>query len=128
MVVASSCGPKDVVYGPPVATSDHKTIFIECRSSDVIDGTLHAVRDYRDSHVDTFVNFLHNCNFNKLFSEVSNDKKAIILHNYLSKAFKLIPCEYVIISSKDKPGMTPKIKLLIHKRNFVFFYKKRFCL
>ena len=78
--------------------------------------TYRRVYDYRHSKLTSAINYIAGVNFVNLY--MSNDVNVMcdILYDHLYKAISLIPCETVVITTRDKKWMTPLVKSLINRR------------
>ena len=74
--------------------------------------------DLRESNVNVFVSHLSRVNFTPMYSELHDlDDKCLFLNDaILSALVHFIPSSTVIMTTKDKPYITPVIKALIYDR------------
>ena len=104
--------------GPPIQTSDHNTVLL--RSSKNIlddDSVVHIpVWDFRESHLADFLQYLSKQDFSSLETVLSVDEMCDIFYNILYASISVIPFEMVTLTKRDKPWITPVLKLLIQKR------------
>ena len=120
------------LYFPPTITpnlgnSDHHTVFLKSRklrlSAPVV---LHKVYDYRESKLTSFFEDLLSYPWYHFYaSEESLDIKCEIFHGILERSMSKIPFDYVQMTEKDKPWITPLVKMLINKR-YTAFRNKQF--
>ena len=103
--------------GPPIDNSDHCSILLR--------STLHMrdassrcipVWDFRSSNLDEFVFRLSTVDFTAIESTVSVDAMCDMFYQLLHSCLSAIPYEMVTLTSRDKPWLTPLLKLLIDKR------------
>ena len=108
-----------VSVGPPIATSDHRSILCSpkhrltfCNQRECV------VYDLRESFIGAFLLELSKCNFSSVYNmDLNVDDKCHILSDIIEYCFKkTIPCKTVIMTSRDKPFITPLIKSLINER------------
>jgi hypothetical protein len=105
--------------GPPLGTSDHRTIFLKTKShSAAASGKIIKFRDYRSSNLAQFTERLSNADFSSVIHESSVDTKCSAFYQILEDAesCRPIPVEFITLSDQDKPWITPLLKLLINKR------------
>ena len=108
-----------ISVGPPVGSSDHRTVLCTPKTKiPPADCKIQAVYDLRDSHVNDFLSKLNAVNFFPLYDmNLSLDDKCRIFNDCLWLCFvETIPCQYVTMTPRDKPYVTPLIKLLINQR------------
>lgn len=108
-----------VSVGPPVSTSDHRTIF--CSPKKNIRALNHkfvTVYDLRDSYINAFIHKLSCVNFTSFYDmNMPLDDKVRQLSGIIEECFtQTIPSSTVAMSPKDKPYITPLLKSLINKR------------
>lgn len=109
----------DVIVGPPVATSDHSTIFCSPKRNDQFSNLkVCTVLDLRESFINSFLNLLECIDFRPLYDmSLSCDEKCYLFFDMLHFCFtQTIPSNSVIMKPQDKPFMTPLLKLLINQR------------
>ena len=103
--------------GPPLGTSDHRTIFLKTKShSTVVSERIIKFRDYRSSNLAQFIERLSYADFSSVTHESSVDIKCSAFYQILEDAASCIPVDFIILSDRDKPWITPLLKLLINKR------------
>ena len=85
----------------------------------------HRVFDYRESRFTKFFDTLILFPWQRFYLSNQNvDEKCDIFHNCIDEAISKIPVEYVPMTDKDKPWITPFIKSLINKRYHAFRRKQ----
>jgi len=109
----------ETTVGPPVSTSDHKTVL--CFPNNEIipsDDKVFSVYDLRDSNVDAFISLLSTIGFQGVYDpNISTEEKCTIFVETMKYCFsKKIPVSKVTLSSRDKPYVSPLIKSLINQR------------
>ena len=106
------------VVGPPVGNSDHNSIFLRS-STDVnnVSTRCFPVWDFRESNVKRFLSRLSTMLDSSTF-KTSNSVNDMCSHLYESiySSMCVIPYEMVTLTSRDKPWITPLLKLLLNKR------------
>ena len=108
-----------VEVGPPIATSDHRSILCKptkvCQFSDKRESVFY---DFRESNVTAFLLCLSQTNFSPMYNtQISLNDKCSFLNEAIESSFlHCIPRHSVIMTSKDKPYITPMIKHLINER------------
>lgn len=109
----------NVEVGPPIASSDHRSIFCEpknaCQFLDIRESVFY---DFRESNVNAFLSELNQFDLSHMYDmKLSVNEKCSILNDAVRFSFlRCIPCHSVTMSSKDKPYVTPMIKHLIDLR------------
>lgn len=104
--------------GPPLKNSDHNSVFLlpsECSDQSCILNHV-PVWDFRASYLDAFLCHLQRIDFGVLRRSDSVDDAVDKFYHVLHECASIIPCEVVSFSPKDKPWITPLLKLLIGKR------------
>lgn len=120
VLVSNTISPLfQVEVGPPISTSDHRTIL--CRATNGLTPTSSKhciVHDLRKSNVDAFITALDRINFSPMYHmESSIDDKCEYLMEALQNCMsQTIPVDHVLMTENDKPYITPVIKLLINSR------------
>ena len=111
--------PQMATVGPPLDKSDHNSVVLrainQSRFSDH-ERRQTIVWDYRESNVLQFLQCLSTTDFKIMNQETSVDKMCSRFYELLMYPLSKIPHEIVYFSPKDKPWMTPLLKLLINKR------------
>ena len=111
--------------GPPLKNSDHNCILLspsKRHSNEFRRPTL--VWDYRSSNIAEYIRRLSSTDFSETLDATSVDDKCEKFYETLIWPLSAIPCELVYFSTKDKPWVTPVLKLLINKRWDAFRQKK----
>ena len=73
--------------------------------------------DYRRSHMNKFLRKLDTLNLDQIYSMPILEDKINFLINSLNRAMiESIPVKHIYFSGKEKPWITPKLKLLINER------------
>ena len=117
--------PDSACIGPPLKNSDHNCVFLRflCKhhSSSPEDRRPVLAWDLRDSFVNDFLMHLSMTDFDSLCHNVdeSDNPVDVLVSRFYERLYQclsVIPREVVFLSSRDKPWMTPILKLLIEKR------------
>ena len=113
--------PDTADVGPPLKNSDHNCILLSpLRTLSPADSSQNRrptlVWDFRDSNVCEYLRRLSLVDFDVITKENTVNDMCSKLYDLLTECLLAIPCEPVLISSRDKPWMTPILKLLIDKR------------
>ena len=112
--------PHPAIVGPPLKNSDHCSVVLRPLLPVTVAESRQPtpVWDLRESNLCEFLRRLSLTDFNVLSStsSVSVDDLCEQFYQSLSWCLSAIPCEVVYFSSRDKPWMTPILKLLIDKR------------
>ena len=109
----------DVNVGPPIATSDHRSILcspkITCKAPSNRQCTVY---DLRESNIAAFLSALQQVNFIPFYNtDLPLRDKTLLLNEAISDCLhRCIPAQSVIMTAKDKPYVTPLIKSLINMR------------
>jgi len=113
------------VIVPNLGSSDHHGVFLRTGNVHTPIPTLHKVYDFRESNLHQFYAILTSFPWAEFYrSDDCLDDKCDVFHQVLEQAMSTIPFEYVPMTEKDKPWITPRIKLLINKRYDAFRNKK----
>lgn len=108
---------KEAVVGPNFGNADHLSVFMKPYVETTHSSRIIKVYDYRESHVAAFVETLKSQPWQNLYrSEDSIETKCDLFYSFVSRAQSCIPHSEVIITSRDKPWITPTLKLLINHR------------
>ena len=111
---------ESAIIGPPLGKSDHNTVLLNPINSKTADKEVGQrivqVRDYRLSNIAKFTDCLATMNFNHLDLEANVDDMCARFYDMFYSAAANIPSENVTMSARDKPWITPLLKLLINKR------------
>jgi hypothetical protein len=109
--------PDCATIGPPLANSDHNCVVLKPAGKRRVDTRrIVAIRDYRESNIDRFVNSLSSLDFGCLAASADVEDMCKRFYELFNDALESIPTQYVAMSSLDKPWMTPILKLLIDRR------------
>ena len=102
---------------PPISSSDHNLVHLIGKAKAKPTERLVVVFDYRREHLARFHELLSQVDWSILYrAEHDIDTKCNVFYDLLKPALDAIPRKNVIISSKDKPWITPVTKLLIQRR------------
>ena len=100
--------------GPPLGTSDHRTVFLNTKYHPApVSQKIIKIRDYRLSNLARFAESLSRADFSSLAHESSVDRKCSLFYHILDDAVSCIPVEFVLMNGRDKPWVTPLLKLFI---------------
>ena len=111
---------------PNLGSFDHHGVFLRTDKVCAPSPILHKVYDFRESNLYHFFQVLTSFPWTQFYnSSDSLDTKCDIFHEVIEQAMSKIPYDYVPMTEKDKPWITPRIKLLINKR-FDAFRKKQY--
>ena len=100
-----------------LANCDHQTIFLLPTTTQPKLTRVKRVYDYRESNIAQFLQHINSYSWSDFYrSELSISDKCNIVYDRVNEALDKIPCESVKMSGRDKPWITPKLKLLINKR------------
>ena len=105
--------------GPPIATSDHASIFLRPLRAKLSQApTRYKVAyDFRRSHIADFLLKIDTVNWTPFYrSSEDLDVKLQIFYQHLHGALKSIPRHIVPVSPRDKPWLSAITKHLIHER------------
>jgi len=116
-----SCNLRDfykdeAVIGPPLDSSDHQTVFLFSNQSFCKVKNIVKLWDFRHSNIDRFLYLLSITNFSSVLESDSVDELCQEFYGHLHVAMSFIPSRYVILSTSDKPWITPLLKHLINER------------
>ena len=119
---------------PPLANSDHNIILLpSCASLNTSYRSV-WIFDYRASFIRDFIVSANNINWTPLYYMNNVNDKCETFYNLIAPAISKIPKTKILMSSKDKPWISPLCKHLINlrwsayrQRNFVLynFYKSK---
>ena len=109
---------ESAIIGPPLGQSDHNTVILNPKKSVTTNKEVRRVlvRDYRLSNLSNFTDCLTKMDFDLLDVDINVDDMCSHFYDMLNSAAATIPYEYVTITARDKPWITPLLKLLINKR------------
>lgn len=117
--------------GPPIANSDHSSILaVPTRRLLKENPVEKIVFDTRPQNISRFIGLLSTINWYPFYnSDLSVDEKCDILFNAIIQFCmkESIPRYTVTFTTRDKPWITPWIKVLINKR-WEAYRKGQFCL
>ena len=114
-----------VTVGAPIGNSDHSTVFLkpllnqESDDTFCISNTTYFVKVYdcRESHVESFKKALSAFSWDSFYkSHCSVEEKSEMFYRILNGALLNVPCRLVEMSGREKPWITPKLKLMINLR------------
>jgi hypothetical protein len=112
---------KAAEVGPPLGTSDHCCVMLHpCRDFKKIGTTEHTVFDYRASNINSFLLSLAKSDFRDVFTASGVNEKCEAFYKTFLLAHREIPRTRVIITSHDKPWITPLLKKMIQDRWVAF--------
>ncbi|MEL7309267.1 MAG: endonuclease/exonuclease/phosphatase family protein, partial [Pseudomonadota bacterium] len=117
-----SCNLRDfyndeAVIGPPLDSSDHQTVFLFSNQSFCKVKKIVKLWDFRRSNVDRFLYLLSITNFSSILeSGCCVDELCQVFYEHLDVAMSFVPSSYVMLSTSDKPWITPLLKHLINER------------
>ena len=107
----------DPIVGPNFGNTDHLSVFLRPHAQQTNAKQMIKVFDYRESNIAVFLEKLKLQPWHHLYrSNDSIDTKCNLFYNFVTKAQASIPFNYVVLTSKDKPWITPVLKLLINHR------------
>ncbi|MEL7308264.1 MAG: reverse transcriptase family protein, partial [Pseudomonadota bacterium] len=114
----SSFYPVSADVGPPLQNSDHNCIFLRSLCSLPLheDRRATLVWDFRHSNICEYLRRLSLVDFEIITKENTVNDMCAKFYDLLSECLSAVPCETVYFSSRDKPWMTPILKLMIDKR------------
>ena len=112
---------KNVEVGPSLGNSDHRSVLTTASSKAPVTYKVKDVYDFRRSHLDDFRWYLRAYPWHTFFAFQSGiEEKCEQFYKVIQEAITMIPRTQVIMTEKDKPWITPLIKLLINKRYEAF--------
>ena len=105
------------IVGPPIGNSDHScVILIPTEQHTSSENRTVLVWDYRASNLANFTDCLASMDFSFLTKASNVDEMCHHFYEMFYSAMTLIPFTFVTMSEKEKPWMTPTLKLLINRR------------
>lgn len=108
---------KFAMVGSPVSTSDHNSIILRSPVNlNDITAISVPVFDFRESHLNEFLTCLSNVDFSIIEDVNSVNVMCDYLFESIYSCMSAIPYEMVTITSRDKPWITPLLKLLLNRR------------
>ncbi len=104
--------------GAPLSNSDHNCVMLSPvnQANRSPSDRLVPVWDFRESNVQEFVACLASFDFSVLDEASNVDHMCAMFYDMLYVALSKIPCNFTIMSKRDKLWMTPVLKVLITKR------------
>lgn len=109
--------PEEAEVGPPLGSSDHCCVmFRPSRGPKEKDTREHTVFDYRESNINNFLFSLAKSDFKEVYTASGVNAKCEAFYKTLLSAHSVIPQAKVVITSNDKPWITPLLKKLIQDR------------
>jgi hypothetical protein len=107
----------DPIIKPNFGNSDHKVVYIKPVQKKNSEIRVKKVYDYRTSNISAFVNTLQSQPWQNFYrSNDSIDAKCDYFYAMVADSLKSIPFTLVKMSPRDKPWITPLLKLLINLR------------
>ena len=108
---------KNVVVGPSLGNSDHRSVHMTAGNSAPVLYTIKNVYDFRHSYIESFRCFLRAYPWHSLFlSQIGAEEKCNAFYDVIKAATALIPPSEVPFTQKDKVWITPLVKSMINKR------------
>ena len=108
-----------VTINAPICNSDHSSVFALPTNNNLLPSIVKKrIFDLRKSNVDLFVAELQKVNWHAFYmSDESCELKCDFFHKVMSYFVeRCIPQHIVLFTERDKPWMTPLLKLYIQKR------------
>ena len=105
--------------GPPLKTSDHRSVLLRPLTSSVRENickNVATVWDFRQSFLTEFLLHLSQADFLAANDVASVDDMVTCFYELFHSCASTIPHQDVTLTKKDKPWMTPLLKLMIQKR------------
>ena len=117
-----------ISYDAPLANSDHLMISVtpnQCCDAQNFK-KVHTLYDFRESHLATLLRAATSFDWANLFNNINEvDEQVALFNESLNNLVKEnIPTRTVVITSSDKPWMTPLTKALINDRWSAFRLKQ----
>jgi len=102
---------------PPLANSDHNSVAVlRKRSTKPSSSKEVTFRDFRQSHIENFIDDLSNVDWATFFTINDIDQKCAFFNNTLQILLKKIPQYKIRMTDKDKQWITPLCKHIINCR------------
>jgi len=102
---------------PNFGNSDHMAVYMKPVQKKPNQTQIKKVFDYRDSNIATFVETLKSQPWQRIYqSEDSIDLKCDLFYGMVNESLKCIPFSLVRMTERDKPWITPVLKVLINLR------------
>lgn len=115
--IRESYDPNDVVIGPPIGNSDHRSVLAKTRNAaGRREKKKHVLFDLRLSNVLAFEQRFLSHDFEAFYSCDDIEENCKMFYNFMNDAMSVIPQHVVFITNTDPPWMTPLIKHLIDAR------------
>ena len=109
------------IVGPNFGKADHLSVYLKPQKKLSHKVDIRKVFDYRESNVLAFIQRLQEFPWTRLYSkDLTIDEKCDAFYDAIDDAFTVIPHNYVEMSSRDKPWMTPILKHMINCRYDAF--------
>ena len=113
------------IIAPNLGNSDHHVVLLNSRETMITVPTIHRVYDYRESNLNEFLKIISDYPWHQFYmSSLGVNEKCELFTEILKNAMSCIPYDSVPMSPKDKPWITPVIKILINKRYEAFRQKR----
>lgn len=107
----------DPVIQPNFGHSDHMAVYINPMEEKVTPIRVKKVYDYRKSNISAFVDALRCQPWHQIYrNSESIDTKCDQFYTMITNALECIPFTFVEMSPRDKPWITPVVKVLIDLR------------
>jgi hypothetical protein len=115
--MCTSYVPENVVIGPPIGTSDHRSVFApgENATRDC-EFQKHFLFDLRLSNIFAFEQRFLSHDLKAFYSCKDIEKACQMFYDFVNSALSVIPQHVVFLTNNDAPWMTPLIKFLIQAR------------
>lgn len=105
------------IVGPNFGAADHLSVYLKSRANISHHVQIKKVCDYRQSNLLAFADSLRQFSWQSFYNpKLTVDEKCDIFYEAIDKALSVIPCNYVEMSTRDKPWLTPLLKHLINCR------------
>ena len=105
-----------MILGPPLDSSDHRTVYLFGSRSKNKFQKIVKLWDFRRSNIERFMYLLSITDFSFMLECNCVNEAWRIFYECLYTAISFMPSDYVILTSSDKPWITPLLKSLITKR------------
>ena len=110
------------VIGANFGNADHRSVIMRPKKEKHNPSQVKKVYDLRNSHLNAFIRTLKCQPWQKLYySDGSIDVKCDMFYNFVNQALDCIPFSYVLMTARDKPWITPILKLLINRRYEAYY-------
>lgn len=105
------------IVGPNFGAADHLSVYLKPRNDVSHCVQIKKVCDYRQSNLLAFSERLRKFPWQTLYNpRLSVDEKCDIFYEAVNESLSAIPTNYVEMSARDKPWVTPLLKHLINCR------------